>query len=102
MMRGQTVAWHAEPIVRFFYSTLGDGIARVRVNEDGFIVFTAELCGDSWVEASIAVGPEGTFACRISAGDTHLAATAPDARAFEQVVKDRLAEVGVHRRESGW
>ena len=88
-------AWHAEPIVRFFCSTFGDGIAGVGVNEDGFIVITAELPGDDWVKASIAVGPEGTFACRISAGKAHVAATAADAGSFERVLEDRLAEVGV-------
>ena len=52
-------AWHAEPIVRFLCSTFGDGIVGVAVNEDGLIVTTAELSGDNWVDASIAVGPEG-------------------------------------------
>ena len=50
-------AWQAEPIMRFFCSTFGDGIAGVGMNEDGFIVITAELPGDSFAEASIAVGP---------------------------------------------
>ena len=52
------------------------------------------------VEATIAVGPDGTCACKISAGEAHVAATAPDARSFEQVLKDRLAEV-VARGEAG-
>ena len=90
---------HAEPIVRFFCSTFGDGIAGVGVNEDGFVVITAEFRGDGLVEASIAVGPESTCACRISTGDTHLASTAPDARSFEVALKSRLAEIGVHRRD---
>ena len=76
-------AWHAEPIVRFFCPSFGDGIAGVGVNEDGFVVITAEFPGDGLVEASIAVGPKGTCACRTSTGDTHLASTAPDARSFE-------------------
>ena len=43
------------------------------------------------VEARISVGPpEGTFACTMSAGDTHLASTAPDVRSFERVLKERL------------
>ena len=50
------------------------------------------------VEVSIAVGPEGTCGCRISAGDTHLASTAPDVRSFKQILKQRLAEVGARRR----
>ena len=35
-------AWHAEPIVRSFCSTFGDDIAGVAVNENGFVVITAE------------------------------------------------------------
>ena len=93
-------AWHAEPIVRFICSTFGDGIAGVRVGEDGFIVITAELSGDGLVEASVVVGPEGTCACRISARGTHLATTAPDVGSFEQILKKRLAEVGVHGRDA--
>ena len=89
-------AWHAEPILRFFCSAFGDGIVGVRVSEDGFIVVTAEFSENELVEATIAVGPDGTCACKISAGETHIAATAPDARSFEQVLKSRLAEVGVY------
>ena len=88
-------AWHAEPVLHFFCSTFGDGIARVRVDDNGFNVITAELSGDGPVEATIAVGPEGTFACRITMGSRHLASTAPDAPTFESVLKRRLAEVGV-------
>ena len=88
-------AWHAEPVVRFLCSTFGDRIAGVRVNEEGLVVITAELPGDELVEARVAVEPEGACACRISAGDTHLASTAPDARSFERVLRSRLAEVGV-------
>ena len=90
-------AWHAEPIVRFLCSTFGDGIVGVRVSDD-LIVITATLPGDDPVEASVAVEPEGSCACRISAGDTHLAATAPDPRSFEPVLKDRLAQVGCRVR----
>ena len=93
-------AWHAEPVVHFLCSTFGDAVAGVRVSEDGFIVITAELPGDDLVEASIAVGPEGTCACRISAGVTHLASTAPDVRSFEQMLKNRLPEVGVRGKAS--
>ena len=83
-------AWHAEPVLRFLHAALGGRVAGVRVNEDGFIVVTAELSAAAGaVEASIAVGPEGTCACTVSAGDTHLAATAPDVGSLE-----RLAEVG--------
>ena len=89
-------AWHAEPIVRFLCSAFGDGLAGVRVSDDNLIVITAEFQGDDPVEASIAVGPEGYCACRISAGDTHLLSTATDVRSFERMLKSRLAEIGVH------
>ncbi len=88
-------AWHAEPVPRFICARFGCGIAGMRVNEDGFIVVTAVFRAVGTVEASIAVGPEGTYACTISAGDTHLASTAADVRSFERVLKQRLAEVGV-------
>ena len=93
-------AWHAEPIIRFLCSTFGDGIAGVRVTEDSFIVITAEFGRDNLIDVIIAVGSEGTCACRISTADTHIASTAPDVRSFEQVLKDRLAAVGV-RGEAG-
>ena len=92
-------AWHAESIVRFFCSTFGDAIAGVRVSEESHVVITAELAGNGLVEATIAVGPDGTCACRISAGETHIASTAPDTRSFEQVLKERLAEVGVRGQD---
>ena len=78
-------AWHAEPIVRFFCSTFGDGIVGVRVSEENFIVITAEFSGDDPIETSIAVGPEGTCACKMSVGETHLGSMAPDVRSFERV-----------------
>ena len=93
-------AWHAEPIVRFFCATFGDRITGVRVSEDGFVVITAELAGNGPVEASITVGPDGAAACMISAGGGHFASTAPDARSFEEVLKERLAEVGVRGQDS--
>ena len=88
-------AWHAEPVLRFLSAAPGCRIAGVRVNEDGFIVATAELSAAGGVETSIAVGPEGTYAGTVSAGDTHLACTAPDVRSFERALEQRLAEVGV-------
>ena len=93
-------AWHAEPIVRFLSAAFGAAIVAVRVSEDGFIVVTAELSGNGPVEAGITVGPDGTCACRLGAGGGHLASTAPDARSFEQVLRERLAEVGVRGRYS--
>ena len=69
-------AWHAEPTVRLFCSTFSDSLAGVGVSEDNFIVITAEFPAENLIETMIAVGPEGTCACKISAGDTHLASTA--------------------------
>ena len=80
-------------------SATGAPHVSVGVNEGGFVVITAELLGDGPVDASIAVGPEGTFACSISTGDTHLASTATDAQSFEQVLTDRLTQLGVRRQE---
>ena len=85
--------------MRFLCSTFGDGVAGLCVDEDGGILLTAALAGVEAIEASIAVGPEGTCACWISAGDTRLAATAPDARSFEQVLKSRLARVGARSED---
>ena len=89
-------AWHAEAVVRFFCATFGGGVASVQVTEDGFIVAGAEVAGDGLVDVSITVGPEGTCACRASAGGAHMAFTAADARSFETVLTEGLAQVGVH------
>ena len=94
-----TAAWHAKPIVRFLCSAFGVGIADVRVSDDNLIVIEATLTGDGSVETRIAVGPEGNCGCRISAGETHLACTAPDGRSFEAVLKSRLAEIGVNGQD---
>ena len=75
-------------------------MAGVQVTEDGFIVVAATFSSDGVVEASIAVGPEGAYTCTVSAGDTHLASTAPEVRYFERVLKESLAEVGVLGRDS--
>ena len=88
-------AWHAEPVVRLFCSTYGGGIAGVRVSDDSFIVITADVSGDEPVEVTIAVGPDGTCACKVGTARGHVASAAPDPRSFEQVLKSRLAEVGV-------
>ena len=72
----------------------------MQVDEEDFVVILAELAGDELVEASIAVGSEGTFARKISTGDTHLASTAPDVRSFKQILRDRLAELGVRGPDS--
>ena len=91
-------AWHAESVVRFFCSTYGGAVARVRVNEDRFIVLRAEVPGDHVTDARIAVGPDGTYACKVSTADGDRASAAPDVRAFEQVVASRLGKVGVQGR----
>ena len=88
-------AWHAEPVVRFFCSTYGGGIAGVRVSEDSFIVITAEIPGNELIEVTIAVGPDGSCACKVSTAHGQVASASPDTRSLEQVLTSRLAEVGV-------
>ena len=63
-------------------------------------MITAKLPGNGPVQVSIAVGPEGTCAYTINAGDTNLAFTAPDATSFEQALTKRLAEVGVPNQKT--
>ena len=87
-------AWHEEPVVRFFCSTYGGAVTGVRVNEDSFIVVTATVPGNDVIDVTIAVGPDGTCACKVSTADGDRASAAPDVRAFEQVPAGRLAEVG--------
>ena len=94
-------AWYAEPVVRFFCSTYGGAVAGVRVNEDSFIVLTAEVPGDDVIDVTLAVGPDGTCACRVDTADGPRASAAPDVRGFEQVLASRLAEVGVRGRDAG-
>ena len=91
-------AWHAESVVRFFCSTYAGAVAGVRVNEESFIVITAEASGNQPVEVTIAVGPDGTCACKVSTAGGQRASAAPDVRGFEQVLASRLAEVGVRGR----
>ena len=94
-------AWPAEPVVRFFCSTYGGGIAGVRVSEDSFIVITAEVPGNELVEVTIAVGPDGTCASKVSTAHGQVASASPDTRSLEQVLTSRLAEVGVRGRAAG-
>ena len=91
-------AWHALPVVRLFCSTYGGTIAAARVNEDNFIVIRAAAPHDNVIDVTIAVGPDGTCACKVSSADGDLASAAPDVRAFEQVLASRLAEAGVGAR----
>ncbi len=64
------------------------------MKEENFIVITAEVFGDDVIETTIAVGPEGTYACKMSVGETHRGSVAPDVQSFERVLKDRLADMG--------
>ena len=93
-------AWHAEPVVRFFCSTYGSGIAGVRVSEDSFIVVMAEASGTEPVDVTTAVGPDGTCACKVSTAHGQVASASPDTRSLEQVLASRLAEVGVRGQAS--
>ena len=86
--------WHAEPIMDFLCSTFGDGTAGVRVTEDSFIVVTVEIPEDDEFELEIAIGPDGTCACRLSRGGRHIASVAPDAWTFMLMLRDRLADIG--------
>ena len=94
-------AWHAEPVVRFFCSTYGGAVTGVRVNEDSFIVLRAEVPGDDVIDVTLAVGPDGTCACKVRTADGDLASAAPDVRAFEQVLASRLTAVGVRAQDGG-
>ena len=91
-------AWHAAAVVRLFCSTYGGAVTGVRVNEDRFVVLRAEVPGEDVTDVTIAVGPDGTCACKVSTAAGDLASAAPDVRAFEQVLAGRLAEVGVRAR----
>ena len=70
------------------------------MSEENCILIQARISEPQPAEASIAVGPDGTCACKITAGNTHVAATASDAESFEDVLKNRLAEVGVRDQPS--
>lgn len=91
-------AAHAESVVQFLRSMFGDGIADVKVSEDGILLISAEFFRDDRVEATIAVGPEGTCACKMTVGEVGVAATAPDARSLEMALREKLSEVGVSGR----
>ena len=92
-------AWHAASVVRLFCSTYGGAVTAVRVNEEGFAVVTATVPGDDVIDVTIAVGPDGTCACKVSTADGDLASAAPGVRAFGQVLAGRLAEVGLQAQE---
>ena len=95
-------ACHREPVVRLLCSTFGDRVAGLRVNEECLVVTSAELPGAESVEACVAVGPEGTIACRISAGahasSVHDAGRSavqgsPEAGAGQGWVRDGTSEI---------
>lgn len=77
-------------------------VTGVRVNENSFIVLTAVVPGDDVVDVTIAVGPGGTCAWKVSTADGDRASAAPDVRAFEQVLARRLAEVGGAESRRRW
>ena len=85
----------AESALRFFCSAYAGRIAGVRVNEDSFIVITADVPRVEPVAVTIAVGPDGTCACNVSTANADRAATSPDPRSFERLLTSRLSEVGV-------
>jgi hypothetical protein len=88
-------AWHAASVLRPFCSTYGGAVTGVRVKDDSFVVVAAMVPGDHVIDVTIAVGPDGTCACKVSTADGHLVSAAPDVREFERVLVSRLAEVGV-------
>ena len=88
-------AWHAQAVVRLFCSSYVGAATGVRVNEESFIMVTATVPGDDVLDVTIAVGPDGTCACKVSTVDGQRASAAPDVRAFEDVLAERLAEAGV-------
>ena len=59
---------------------------------------TATVPGEDVIDVRIAVGPDGTCACKVSTADGDRASVAPDVRAFEQILPGRLADAGVHAR----
>ncbi len=70
------------------------------MNEESFIVLRAQVPGDDVLNVTIAVGPDGACARKVTTTEGHLASPAPDVRAFEQVLASRLAEVKVHAQSS--
>ena len=93
--RDAAAAWHAAAVVRLFCSTYGGVVTGVRVNEESFVVVTATVPGDDVIDVTLAAGPDGRCACKVSTADGDLASAAPDGRAFEQVLASRLAEAGL-------
>ena len=91
-------AWHAAAVVRLFCSTYGGAVTGVRVNDESFVVVTATVPGEDVIDVTLAVGPDGTCACKVSTAAGDSASAAPDVRAFEQVLASRLGEVGVRGR----
>ena len=55
-------------------------------------MITAEVSGTEPVEVTIAVGPDGTCAYKVSTAHGQVASASPDARSLEQVLASRLAE----------
>ena len=93
-------AWHTASVVRFFCSTCGGAVSGVRMKEDSFIAVNGHSSGDDVIDGTIAVGPDGTCACRVSTADGHWCvggARRPVVRAGRQ---EPTAEVGVPGRDA--
>ena len=69
------------------------------MNEESFIVITTDVSGNEPVDVTIAVGPDGTCACKVSTAGSQRASAAPDVHGFEQVLASRLAAVGVRPQD---
>ena len=60
-----------------------------------------QVPSDDVIDVTVAVGPDGTCACKVSRADGHRVFASPDVRAFEQMLASRLAEVSVPGRKAG-
>ena len=87
--------------MRFFCWTYGGAVTGVRVNEDSFVVITATVRGNDVIDVTLAVGPDGTCACKASSAGGHRASAAPPVRAFEHVLVGRLGAVRVRAQDGG-
>ena len=63
---------------------------------------TATVPGDDVIDVTIAVGPDGTCACKVRTADGDGASASPDVRAFEEILAGRLAEAGCPHRCRPW
>ncbi len=87
--------------MRLFCSTCGGTVGSVQVSEDSFIAITAVVSANELVEETIAVGPDGTCACKVSTAPGQVASASPDTRSLRKVLTSRLEEVGVRSQAGG-